>query len=133
MSAPLVRVRNVILALVLLLVALPVRAQEPQQERPIVPWGVGERLEYDLKFGFLKVGSGSMEVADVQDMRGRESWHTKFEVRAVGRSPIASTTPTKAGSTRTPATRCASGRTSTKAASTSIECSFFLLSAASSP
>ena len=80
MSAPLVRVRNAIVALVVLLVALPVRAQEPHPERLSVPWGVGERLEYDLKFGKVRVGSGSMEVADVQDMRGREVWHTKFEV-----------------------------------------------------
>jgi hypothetical protein len=80
MSAPLVRVRNVIVALVLLLAALPVRAQESHPERLSVPWGVGERLEYELKFGKLKVGSGSMEVADVEDMRGHESWHTKFEV-----------------------------------------------------
>jgi len=80
MSAPLVHVRNAIVALVVLLVALPVRAQEPHPERLSVPWGVGERLEYDLKFGKVRVGSGSMEVADVQDMRGREVWHTKFEV-----------------------------------------------------
>ena len=29
----------------------------------------------------LKVGSGSMEVADIQDVRGSETWHTIFEVR----------------------------------------------------
>jgi hypothetical protein len=81
MSAPLIRAWNVIHTLVLLLSAQPVRAQEPQSERLNVPWGVGERLEYDLKFGKLKVGSGSMEVSDVEDVRGRESWHTKFEVR----------------------------------------------------
>ena len=81
MSSPLVRVRNVGLTLLLLLAALPGSAQEPQPERLNVPWGVGERLEYDLKFGKLKVGSGSMEVTDVEDVRGREAWHTKFEVR----------------------------------------------------
>ncbi|MEO8333775.1 MAG: DUF3108 domain-containing protein [bacterium] len=81
MSAPLVRVRNIVLSLVLLFAALPVRAQESRQERQNVPWAVGERLEYDLKFGKLKVGSGSMEVADVEEIRGRESWHTKFEVQ----------------------------------------------------
>jgi hypothetical protein len=79
MIAPLVRIRNVLLALILLATP-PVQAQEAQERRN-VPWGVGERLEYDLKFGFLKVGSGSMEVSDVQDVRGRETWHTKFEVR----------------------------------------------------
>jgi hypothetical protein len=46
-----------------------------------VPFGVGELLEYDVKFGKLKVGSGSMEVADVQEVRGRQTWHTIFRVR----------------------------------------------------
>ena len=74
------RVRHVALAFVILLAA-PTRAQDTRDERQRVPWGVGERLEYDVKFGRLKVGSGSMEVADVQDVRGRETWHTLFEVR----------------------------------------------------
>jgi hypothetical protein len=47
----------------------------------LVPFGVGERLEYDVRFGKLRVGSGSMEVADVQDVRGRSTWHTIFQVR----------------------------------------------------
>lgn len=46
-----------------------------------VPYGVGERLEYDVKFGKLKVGSGSIEVADVQDIRGRETWHIIYSVK----------------------------------------------------
>ncbi|MEO5815509.1 MAG: DUF3108 domain-containing protein, partial [Gemmatimonadaceae bacterium] len=81
MSAPFVLVRNVVLTLALLLATPLARAQESHQERQNVPWGVGERLEYDLRFGKLKVGSGSMEVSDVEEIRGRESWHTKFEVR----------------------------------------------------
>ena len=46
-----------------------------------VPFGVGERLEYDVRFGRLKVGSGTMEVAGLQEVRGRETWHTVFSVR----------------------------------------------------
>jgi len=46
-----------------------------------VPYGVGERLDYEVRFGRLKVGSGSMEVAGLQDVRGRETWHTVFQVR----------------------------------------------------
>jgi hypothetical protein len=42
---------------------------------------VGERLEYDVRFGRVKVGTGSMEVVDVQDVRGRDSWHTVFTIR----------------------------------------------------
>jgi hypothetical protein len=65
----------------LLLLAPSVRAQDSAEHRLRVPFGVGERLEYDVKFGKLKVGSGSMEVADVQDIRGRETWHTIFSVK----------------------------------------------------
>src|SRR5687768_1217362 len=49
------------LALALLLVT-PVAAQEREGTPIPVPFGVGERLEYDVKFGKLRVGSGSMEV-----------------------------------------------------------------------
>ena len=45
-----------------------------------VPFFVGEKLEYDVKFGAIKVGSGSMEVLDVSNVRGRPSWHTLFRV-----------------------------------------------------
>ncbi|HVE79624.1 MAG TPA: DUF3108 domain-containing protein [Gemmatimonadaceae bacterium] len=46
-----------------------------------VPFYVGERLAYDVKFGALRVGSGSMEVAGVEDIRGRETWHTVFRIK----------------------------------------------------
>ncbi len=46
-----------------------------------VPWGVGERLNYDVKFGVLKVGSGSMTVEGTEMVRGREAYHTVFRVR----------------------------------------------------
>ena len=42
---------------------------------------VGERLEYDVKFGKLRVGRGSMEVVETTDVRGREAWHTVFAIR----------------------------------------------------
>ena len=42
---------------------------------------VGERLEYDVKFGRVRVGRGSMEVLETTDVRGREAWHTLFAVR----------------------------------------------------
>jgi uncharacterized protein DUF3108 len=53
--------------------ALPARAAA-------VPFAAGERLEYDVKFGFLHVGGGSMEVAGVDSIRGRPAWHTVFHV-----------------------------------------------------
>jgi Protein of unknown function (DUF3108) len=42
---------------------------------------VGELLTYDVKFGPLKVGRGSMEVLGVDSIRGRMAWHTRFRVR----------------------------------------------------
>lgn len=41
---------------------------------------VGERLEYEVKFGPIKVGRASMEVMGVEDVRGRPAWHTRFQV-----------------------------------------------------
>jgi hypothetical protein len=80
MTARLRRVARDVVVLALLVVT-PVAAQD-QGGSPIpVPFGVGERLEYDVKFGKLRVGSGSMEVAGVQDVRGRSTWHTIFQVR----------------------------------------------------
>ena len=46
-----------------------------------VPFDVGERLVYDVRFGPMKVGSGSMEVQAVSNVRGREAWHTIFRVK----------------------------------------------------
>jgi hypothetical protein len=43
-----------------------------------VPFAVGEKLEYEVRFGSMKVGSGSMEVQDIQDVRGRPTWHATF-------------------------------------------------------
>jgi hypothetical protein len=64
-----------------LLAALSASGQDQGSTPVPVPFGVGERLEYDVRFGKLHVGSGSMEVADVQDVRGRSTWHTIFQVR----------------------------------------------------
>ncbi len=80
MIGPLRFSRRAIAALVVLL-ASPVSAQNRDGAPLPVPYGVGERLEYDVKFGKLRVGTGSMEVADVQDVRGRSAWHTIFQVR----------------------------------------------------
>jgi hypothetical protein len=43
-----------------------------------VPFSVGEKLEYEVRFGSMKVGNGSMEVQNIQDVRGRPSWHATF-------------------------------------------------------
>lgn len=46
-----------------------------------VPFGVGERIIYEVKFGAIKVGRGSMEVLDTVTIRGRPAFHTRFRVR----------------------------------------------------
>ncbi len=53
--------------------ALPVKAAS-------VPFMVGERLEYDVRFGSLRVGSGSMEVQPLTELRGYPVWHTVFRI-----------------------------------------------------
>ena len=78
-------------SLLLTLAARQVRAQDtvqtypvslPQvQPRKVVPFDIGERLTYDVRFGSIKVGTGRMEVVGTQDIRGRESWHTRFTVK----------------------------------------------------
>ncbi len=51
------------------------------QPRMAVPFETGERLTFDVRFGGIKVGTGRMEVVGMQDIRGREAWHTRFTVK----------------------------------------------------
>lgn len=46
-----------------------------------VPFEVGERLVYEVRFGKLKVGEGVMELIDTEAIRGRDAWHTRFRIR----------------------------------------------------
>ena len=46
-----------------------------------VPFQVGERMDYDVRFSAIKVGNGSMEVMRVEDIRGRDAWVTEFRVK----------------------------------------------------
>jgi hypothetical protein len=50
-------------------------------KRVRVPFGVGERLEYDVKFGALRVGNAHMEVVALDNLRGRPAWQTAFWVQ----------------------------------------------------
>jgi hypothetical protein len=53
----------------------------PIVTRAAVPFGVGERADYSVKYGPFSVGSGMMEVAPMDTIRGIEAWHTMFRVR----------------------------------------------------
>ena len=46
-----------------------------------VPFGVGEKSTFEVRFGGLRVGSGSLEVMGRETLRGREAWHTWFNVQ----------------------------------------------------
>src|SRR5258705_5951965 len=49
--------------------------------RAVVPFAVGERADYSVKYGPFSVGSGVMEVVGLDTIRGLETWHTIFRVR----------------------------------------------------
>jgi hypothetical protein len=76
-------------ALAFALVALtPVAAQDSTlavpaalKTRAPVPFGAGERADYQVKYGPFSVGRGSMHVIGIDTVRGRETWHTQFHVR----------------------------------------------------
>src|SRR5678815_2071534 len=55
------------------------RSSKPPGIAP-VPFAAGERLAYDVHFGPLKVGTGSMEVTGVDTVRGRAAYHTTFRI-----------------------------------------------------
>jgi hypothetical protein len=42
---------------------------------------VGERLTYEVRLGPIRVGRASMEVVGIEEVRGRQAWHTRFQVR----------------------------------------------------
>jgi len=48
--------------------------------RASVPFSVGEQLQYDVRFGKLHVGSGTMEVLPMDTVRGHTTWHTMFRI-----------------------------------------------------
>jgi len=45
-----------------------------------LPFRVGERNEYDLKFGVITVGSGSLSVTGPDTIRGRETIRLRYEI-----------------------------------------------------
>lgn len=46
-----------------------------------VPFGPGERMEYIAKYGFNHIGTGSMEIVGIEDIRGRPAVHTNFRLK----------------------------------------------------
>jgi Protein of unknown function (DUF3108) len=46
--------------------------------RSTVPWTVGERLEYQVKFDFFNVGRGTLQVVGIDTIRGEPCYHVLF-------------------------------------------------------
>ncbi len=46
-----------------------------------VPFAVGEKATYEVHFGKLRVGTGTMEVLGLEEVRGRPAWRTRFRIR----------------------------------------------------
>jgi uncharacterized protein DUF3108 len=44
-------------------------------------FGIGEKMDYQVKFGPMSVGSATMEVVGVEQIRGAHVYHTLFNVR----------------------------------------------------
>ncbi len=55
--------------------------QAAASRRAKVPFGVGERMEFEVRFGRIKVGNAHMEVVALDHLRGRTAWHTAFWVQ----------------------------------------------------
>ena len=55
--------------------AAPARARAP------IPYAAGERLAYDVKFGSIDVGDAVMEVLGLENVRGRQALHIRFNVK----------------------------------------------------
>ena len=53
-----------------LLFQLAIQALSPATPPRDYPFGVGEKLSYSAKLGMLTLGSGSLEVASVDTVRG---------------------------------------------------------------
>lgn len=51
------------------------------------PFGPGERMEYQVRLGRLRVGEGSLSVEGVERIRGQESYHVSL--RIAGGIPLA--------------------------------------------
>jgi Protein of unknown function (DUF3108) len=45
------------------------------------PYGIGEKLVYDLAVGGAKVGSGSMTIVDSESINGHDTFHSVFEIK----------------------------------------------------
>ena len=55
-------------------------SQPPPPPARALPFGIGEHLEYQVKYGFLGVGRATMDVVGAEEVRGTRTLHTVFRV-----------------------------------------------------
>lgn len=71
----------VLVAAIGMCVAVSARAQTAPESAGSLPFRIGEYHEYDLKFGVISVGSGSLSVSGPDTVRGRETLRLRYEIR----------------------------------------------------
>jgi Protein of unknown function (DUF3108) len=64
-----------------MLIPLVLHALAPAAPPAAYPFGVGEKLSYSAKLGMLTLGSGTLEVASVDTVRGVESFRLRFRLQ----------------------------------------------------
>jgi len=64
-----------------LLQAPPTAQPSAPESPPKYPWAVGETLTYSAKLGMLSLGSGTLEVAGLDTVRGQESFRFRFRLQ----------------------------------------------------
>lgn len=81
------KIRLVLSVLFVLATAFPLAAQdgasssEEWSELPDVPFGIGERLSYRVKFGPLEVGEAHMSVVGIDTIAGHPTYHMEFAIK----------------------------------------------------
>ncbi len=87
--------RGLVVSLALLAPAYGIASSRPSPAEPVarltpaklsddavdVPFGAGEKSTFEVRFGNIRVGSGSLEVVGIESIRGRDTWHTSFNVQ----------------------------------------------------
>src|SRR3972149_9512463 len=65
--------------------SLSLVAQEKDEFRRIEnnSFKVGEKLTFDLKYGFVTAGISIMQIRDIRKIFGRDTYHITFEVNSV--------------------------------------------------
>ena len=77
---------HLLAAFVVVFGVAPIAAQSSMDDAPDRALGfeIGETLIYEAKFGFISLGSGMMNVAGIDTIRGEPALHTIFVLRGGG-------------------------------------------------